>query len=525
MRQTDLACIATRMRRGFVLKIFLIALAAPAAAGAAEVSPPHEPLSGRDAAIYEKAFNIARNEATGDALSIARKAKSRILMGRLEYLTLINPARRPTVASLKRWLAAHRNDPGADRIAQRLHGLAPSDRTMSTPAPVKTPLGGRGASPAARAAFFLKGDPKAALLVADRSGDLWIGGLSAWRLGRTADARRRFEALAHDPTRGDSDRAAGAFWAARAASALGDADGATRLLKIAAEHAGFYGLMSRSLLGADAIANGGHAARPRPSPVDLDLAGGRRLLSSDLRAKRAAALVQIGATADAADEVRAVLASELADAARRRWNAVAKLLGLKSVSGVRDARPPPSLDPAAPLPTFTPLGGFTVDRALLYAVARKESSFNPKAVSPSGSAFGLMQITPATAAAAAAVPVTAVDASLLSDPEINLRLGQDHLARLLRWADGDLVRTLAAYNAGLRAIEPLTRSALAGDTLMLLESLPSAETRDFVETVLMSYWVYKRRFGEASPSLDALASGGRATLDPPSQTPALDPMS
>ena len=44
----------------------------------------------------------------------------------------------------------------------------------------------------------------------------------------------------------------------------------------------------------------------------------------------------------------------------------------------------PDVSSIFPVPDYRPRGGFSVDRALLYALARKESNFNPKAVSPAG---------------------------------------------------------------------------------------------------------------------------------------------
>jgi hypothetical protein len=48
------------------------------------------------------------------------------------------------------------------------------------------------------------------------------------------------------------------------------------------------------------------------------------------------------------------------------------------------------------------------------------------------------------------------------------------------------------------------------DSLLLMECLPAQETRTYVQRVLAGYWTYRRMWGEASPSLDALASGDRA---------------
>jgi hypothetical protein len=85
-----------------------------------------------------------------------------------------------------------------------------------------------------------------------------------------------------------------------------------------------------------------------------------------------------------------------------------------------------------------------LDPSLVLAVVGVESSFRPDAVSPKG-AQGLMQLMPATAASlGVADPL---------DPAENLDGGARHLGGLLERYHGDLVKALAAYNAGERAVD------------------------------------------------------------------------
>ena len=105
-------------------------------------------------------------------------------------------------------------------------------------------------------------------------------------------------------------------------------------------------------------------------------------------------------------------------------------------------------DGAAPIPRWRPEGGFSTDPALIYALMRQESNFNPHAVSRAG-ARGVMQLMPSTARYIARASGLAGSAQL-SRPESNIALGERYLKMLLADENvaGDLFRLAAAWNAG-----------------------------------------------------------------------------
>ncbi|MCC7427267.1 MAG: lytic transglycosylase domain-containing protein [Alphaproteobacteria bacterium] len=335
----------------------------------------------------------------------------------------------------------------------------------------------------------------------------WVAGLSAWRLGRTAEARAFFEATAMAPSASDALKAAGAFWAARAHLATRNPQYYVPWMLEASQHARtFYGLMARRVLGLPA---GFAWQRDQLSAAELTV------LAETAPGLRALALLQIGERERATAELILLAPRARSNPALARALVVmATHAQLPSVSArvaraaeTADGRP---RDAARyPIPPWEPRGGFTVDPALIYALARQESNFEPGAISPAG-ARGLMQIMPATARYLMGGSMSARDLRLLHDPEFSLELGQRYVRYLSRAepVQGGLVQLLASYNAGPGNLARWNGSIVhRGDPLLYMESIPNIETRHFVQRVLAFYWIYSSRLGQATPSLDQLARG------------------
>ncbi|MEO1174982.1 MAG: lytic transglycosylase domain-containing protein, partial [Myxococcota bacterium] len=93
-----------------------------------------------------------------------------------------------------------------------------------------------------------------------------------------------------------------------------------------------------------------------------------------------------------------------------------------------------------------------VPEALLLAVMREESGFNPKALSPRG-ARGLMQMIPRTARRmAVSAGVGGFALHRLYRPEVSIRLGAHYLRLLLKEFNGDLSAAIASYHAGEKTV-------------------------------------------------------------------------
>jgi soluble lytic murein transglycosylase len=116
-----------------------------------------------------------------------------------------------------------------------------------------------------------------------------------------------------------------------------------------------------------------------------------------------------------------------------------------------------------------------------------------------------MQLLPSTAR-----DMSSSEENSLSTPDVNLAVGQKYVRHLLKdpAVGGDLFKMAMAYNAGPGNLARWQRNASehAKDPLLFLESIPAAETRAFVERVMVNYWIYSIRMGKDIPSLEAVAS-------------------
>ncbi|MDW8478687.1 MAG: transglycosylase SLT domain-containing protein [Xanthomonadales bacterium] len=151
-----------------------------------------------------------------------------------------------------------------------------------------------------------------------------------------------------------------------------------------------------------------------------------------------------------------------------------------------------------------------LEPALLFALARAESAFDPEAVSRAG-ARGLVQLLPATAEATARA--LGGTAGTWTRPERNLELGAWYLKSLLERHRGEPALALAAYNAGPGAVARwLARGRIGAHPDLWLETLPYRETREYVPRVLAFAMLYEWRLGGRMRPALAWLEGGAADV-------------
>ena len=331
----------------------------------------------------------------------------------------------------------------------------------------------------------------------------WTAGLAAWRLGDcqgAADAFRNAAGRADNPELSS----AALYWQSRSLVRCRKPEQAAAPLRLAAlRDETLYGMLAAEQLGMKLPEQHGAADFTQNDWQSLRDVGNIRV---------AVSLAEVGQDG-MADEVLRHQARIGSASQYQPLSRLARDLGLPSTqlwmayNAPQGGRPEPAT--RFPTPKWTPVGGWKVDPALVYAHALQESVFRTSVVSPAG-ARGLMQIMPAAAQDHANSLGYTGNASDLNKPEVNLAFGQRHLDMLRNQpgTQGLLPKVMAAYNAG---ILPITRWNTEirdqGDPLLWIESVPYWETRGYVNIVMRNYWMYERQAGGPSESRVALAQG------------------
>ncbi len=301
------------------------------------------------------------------------------------------------------------------------------------------------------------------------------------------------------------------YWLGRTHEAMGRI-AAARLDYVEAARFGdtFYGQLAREKLG---MATTGSERMPRPSALDRIRFANREtvrvirhLASAGHADLTYPFFLGLGETVDTPGEVTLLMAL-----ARRVDEAFAGIRAAASAEerGVKVAALPA---PFVGVPTGLDTPD-SVDRALVYAVARQESAFNHRAVSYVG-ARGLMQLMPATARATARnirLPFSAE--RLTTDPLYNATIGAHHLGELLGGLQRSYILTFVGYNAGpgraLQWIKDYGDPRGGGaDPVDWIERIPFDETRDYVQKVMENLQLYRSRIGHPLSINEDLVRGG-----------------
>lgn len=336
----------------------------------------------------------------------------------------------------------------------------------------------------------------------------WHAGFIALRFLKKADVALKHFGAAAAVAETPISVARAAYWQGRAYEELGKAEEAKAAFGRAAAHPiAYYGQLARAKLGLAGL------PLRQTEATGLDALPGHRAVRL---------LYRLGqgelATLMLYDLARHLHSTEALEAvaiiAGREADARAQL-GVGKAALQRGFPLDMAAFPVNGVPAFDVLGD-PMERAIVHAIARQESAFDPTAMSHAG-ARGLMQMMPATARETARRAGLPFDWQKLGeDPLYAARMGAAHLNDLLKEWRGSYILTFAAYNAG----SPNVKKWLAAygdprdpevDAVDWVERIPFSETRNYVQRVMENLQVYRERLNQRTAYLidQDLKRGGR----------------
>ena len=313
---------------------------------------------------------------------------------------------------------------------------------------------------------------------------------------------------------GSSDpivRARAAYWRGRAAEAAGEFEEMRAQYEAAARYpTAYYGQLARARLGLEQIAS--NRSPPEPGPgIARELQRAADILYSIGERDLAVSFMT-----DVAEESSDVTAIAALGQLTAHYNDARAMLLIGKTALARGFAMEQYAFPDIGVPPYSDIGP-QLDRCIVYSIARTESAFDQRDMSPA-KAVGLMQVTPEAGRDTAKRFGVAYDWNrLVSDPVYNTQMGAAEVAALLQEYSGSYIMTFAGYNAGRGRVQQWV--AQHGDprdpkvdAVDWVERIPFAETRNYVQRVMENLQVYCARFGASTatvePNLHRAASVG-----------------
>ena len=527
-------------------------------------------LSDEDAAIYSQIFILQDKEKIDSAQKLESKLKDKSLMNEVLYQRYTSKTYRTRGVELQDWMNKYYDMPGADRL-NKIAGIkqatvrkpvvpniitgkdyietAQSETWTAKTYDEKTTKSidkfkkaiRSGCSKNARQIledrsfkkkisesdygrlagrlsflYYTNGEYELAkkwgFVASDANSEygLWSMGLLYFKEQKYKESQKYFIRILKLTQINNARKTEAAFWAGRAASVVGDKDTAKKYWKIAATYPmSFYGALASTMLG--------DVPAYEFFDQECDVEDIKELRQSKY-GKKALALIQVGRKDRAERYLKYLVTSKTSDKMLHAINAVSSMYGLPSVSilvsgvmrdrGVLEINDDIIYSAQYPLPDWEPMGGWSIDRALLFAITKQESGFKPNAKSGAG-ANGLMQIMPSTAKRVARkndVKMSDID---MSNPEHNMFLGQQYIVDLLshQMIKNNIIKMLVAYNAGMGNLVKFEKTFSTSDPLLYIESFPAYETRMYIKRVMSNLWLYRARLNQPLTALEELAEG------------------
>lgn len=527
-------------------------------------------LSDENAALYAQIFMLQDKEKIETAKKIEAKLTDKSLMNEVLYQRFTSKTYRTRGAELKSWMDKYYDMPGAERL-YKIAGIKKTsvrkpnvphiitgkeyiesaqsenwtvkqynDKTTKTINKFKKAIRS-GSSKTARNIledksfkskisasdygrlsgrlaflYYTNGEYELAkkwgFVASDAKSEygLWTMGLLYFKEQKHKEAQKYFSQILDLTQINNARKTEAAFWAGRCADINGDSSDARKYWEIASAYPmSFYGALASTMLG-----NTPEYEFFEQDCSDEDIV----TLREDKYGKKALALLQVGRKDRAEQYLKYLVTAKSSDKMLHAVNAVSSLYGLPSVAilvsgvmrdrGILEINDDIIYSAQYPLPNWEPMGGWSIDRALLLAITKQESGFKQTAKSSVG-ANGVMQLMPKTAKLVArknSVKMSDID---MSNPEHNMFLGQQFIVDLLQQdlVQNNIIKMLIAYNAGIGNLAKFEKSFSTTDPLLYIESFPAYETRYYIKRVMSNLWLYRARLNQPLTALQELADG------------------
>ncbi len=546
---------------------FLIAIFLPLSVCAADL-PNIDVLTDADASLYTQIFLLQSEEEISAAQKLEKQLSDKLLMNEVLYQRYISKTYHTKGKEIADWMQKYYDMPGADRMV-KLAKIKKADvrsakipRTISGGASIETAQSETWTakkytgttntninkfkrairSGATKTARLILEDPsfkkkltesdygrlagrlsfiyytngefelakKWGFVASDAKSEygLWSMGLLYFKEEKFDESEKYFSQILKLEQINNARKTEAAFWAGRAADMDGKRSEAKKYWKIAAAHPmAFYGALASTMLGDTPKYE---FFEQDCTDEDIDV------LRESKYGKIALALLQVNQKDRAEQYLKYMITSKVSDRTLHAINSVATVYGLPRVSiqasGVIQDRGILEIDDDIiysaqyPLPDWEPMGGWSIDRALLLAITKQESGFRTTAKSTAG-ANGLMQLMPSTAKKVAKENKVDISEMDMSNPEHNMFLGQQYIVDLLSHPNinNNIIKMLAAYNAGMGTLVKFEKTFDTYDPLLYIESFPAYETRSYIKRVMSNMWLYRARLNQPLTSMKELA--------------------
>ncbi len=527
-------------------------------------------LTDADASLYEQIFTLQANEKIDSAIKLEKQLSDPLLMNEVLFQRYISKTYHTKSKEVANWMSKYYDTPGAVRMEKlakikkvkvrspklpvSISGGASIETAQSETWTAKKYSGATdkkikqfkrairsGATKTARKIledysfkrklsesdygrlagrlayiYYTNGEfelsKKWGFVSSDQNSEygLWTMGLLYFKEEKFKESERYFSKILQLKQINNARKTEAAFWAGRAADLYGNRDAAYEYWSIAAAHPmAFYGALSATMLGDTP-----HYEFFEQDCTDDDIDE----LRNSKYGKMALALLQTGQKERAEQYLKLLITSRASDRTLHAVNSIATAYELPRISiqassvirdrGILEIDDDIIYSAQYPLPDWEPMGGWSIDRALLLAITKQESGFKTNAKSSAG-ANGLMQIMPGTAKLVARRSKVSMSDIDISKPEHNMFLGQQYIVDLLAHPniENNIIKMLAAYNAGMGTLVKFEKTFDTYDPLLYIESFPAYETRSYIKRVMSNLWLYRARLNQPLTTMKDLADG------------------